>query len=1167
MDEADLNPEMDDAALEVLLRRAGRQSRQPPAADCPSSLRVLDKLCSLRGQEPDEEVAAHLAACPTCLGLALSLQEADREVRASKGDSAEPPAWVAEILRAPPPAPVPVSRLPHLRRRPWIMWAPLAAAGLAVGITVALLMLGPPARAQSLLGLVVPQTYQDRPLSGSPGEGVHLRISLKQSAHTCVLLSYTLGAGWVPKWLDNSYREGPVEYECRGSFPEGTLRAHCLVVASLVAFSDEDRGKLRDAAPRLDHEKGRDELEALTRRCQADYRVLTFPAQEQPPRTDHRGDFERCLAATDPGLLRSWVEDHCDGAAALVATLLEEAVQEDEPAPHAKLENAAHLAQVWEEVAGSGALVERVACYKRWLDSPEELEKKRQLDCDIRREKLVCDDNSEFFWFLCLPDYYGEIPPTYAPALAAWYREQRVEYQRLGDAWGEIECLLREAWNSEEGRQRFREATELSESSAYPRGKGLGLFGLAYTQHKTLGTPFERVAESYREAWRLLDAIELWEAAAFARANLALDAVERSLLGEAFRYLKEAATIQRREKLEFGEAITLVKLALAHQLAGRYEEALDLSEGATAMLEQLLHSATLLPRTLHFTLAKANWRGAWAALLLNDLDKATVLADRAWEHVPGVVPDPDSSSRIENVKARILLEATRYEEAIKVALRAARFKEIPYRGAQGQLTLGAALRKLGRVEYASMALWHAAKIIAKRGPSLDLAEVLNEMACLQEGRGLLVEALAMRHQWLRVIRRILDSPELTPADRASVAQTQRAGFAAGVDLAMRLQGRGWPDAAEVALEFMEGARTGFREAPGEPPRPEGETLRHLETALDDGVAWLEYLHGDKKSYVLFVRRGEVIVRELETPRKEVETLIVRLGSAISARQDVTAVARVGRQAYDALLVPIVDQVSRCPTLIISPDPAMPAVPFEALVAPGEDDGLQGPQYLVVTHSVAYAPSARALLRIRSREPGTISRTFLGIAGSERHESRKVWSGRAELDRIREVLGASDVDIRRGDQIDAGAFEDGRLSGYRYVHVAAPIYELSAIDLGESATTGEDRLVEVSEITSPRPIASELVVLSGASEAAAEQAGCWYAGGLAEAFLSQGAASVLTSLWGERDDATVELLASFYREIATENSKAGALRAAKLALLEDWSHPYYWARFILHGDPR
>jgi CHAT domain-containing protein len=80
--------------------------------------------------------------------------------------------------------------------------------------------------------------------------------------------------------------------------------------------------------------------------------------------------------------------------------------------------------------------------------------------------------------------------------------------------------------------------------------------------------------------------------------------------------------------------------------------------------------------------------------------------------------------------------------------------------------------------------------------------------------------------------------------------------------------------------------------------------------------------------------------------------------------------------------------------------------------------------------------------------------------------------------------------------------------------------------------------------------------------------------LAEVGRERGAQAVLASLWEVNDASTGELMADFYRRwIGTKGlTKAEALRQAQLALLHPvgggeskYSHPYYWAAFILMGN--
>lgn len=75
-------------------------------------------------------------------------------------------------------------------------------------------------------------------------------------------------------------------------------------------------------------------------------------------------------------------------------------------------------------------------------------------------------------------------------------------------------------------------------------------------------------------------------------------------------------------------------------------------------------------------------------------------------------------------------------------------------------------------------------------------------------------------------------------------------------------------------------------------------------------------------------------------------------------------------------------------------------------------------------------------------------------------------------------------------------------------------------------------------------------------------------GLSRAFIHAVTPSVVASLWRVSDDSTVVMMRSFYRNLRSM-SKAEALRQSQVELAtansEAFSHPFFWAPFILVGD--
>ncbi len=73
-------------------------------------------------------------------------------------------------------------------------------------------------------------------------------------------------------------------------------------------------------------------------------------------------------------------------------------------------------------------------------------------------------------------------------------------------------------------------------------------------------------------------------------------------------------------------------------------------------------------------------------------------------------------------------------------------------------------------------------------------------------------------------------------------------------------------------------------------------------------------------------------------------------------------------------------------------------------------------------------------------------------------------------------------------------------------------------------------------------------------------------GLMRGFLYVGAPSLLASLWAVGDRSTTEMMSEMYSLINSGVSKRTALRRAQLTVRAQYGHPYYWAPFVLMGNP-
>ena len=279
------------------------------------------------------------------------------------------------------------------------------------------------------------------------------------------------------------------------------------------------------------------------------------------------------------------------------------------------------------------------------------------------------------------------------------------------------------------------------------------------------------------------------------------------------------------------------------------------------------------------------------------------------------------------------------------------------------------------------------------------------------------------------------------------------------------------------------------------------------------------------------------------------------------------------EVYDWLIRPIEPNLAAndIQTLVFVLDGQLRNVPMSSLY--------DGQQFLIENYSVAIAPSLQLIdpKPLVSLESSPVAFKKLQILTAGLSEARQGFSPlpgvELELDRITAELPAERLFNESFTQenfklsIDEGAFS--------IVHLATH-GEFSSKAEDTFVLTWDDRL-NANELDnflrnkSERAEPIELLVLSACQTAVGDDRAVL---GLAGVAVRAGARSTLASLWYVSDEATTLLMTKFYQEVARSLrqegnpiTKAQALREAQLEVLssELFSHPYYWAAFVLVGN--
>jgi CHAT domain-containing protein len=434
--------------------------------------------------------------------------------------------------------------------------------------------------------------------------------------------------------------------------------------------------------------------------------------------------------------------------------------------------------------------------------------------------------------------------------------------------------------------------------------------------------------------------------------------------------------------------------------------------------------------------------------------------------------------------------------------------------------------------------WAAAFELAERSRARTFLDQLNNVHIdIRKGAD---PALVDQEQAVRFEMRLLE--EKLNKERRDNPRSEAAGL-----MAATLKEK--EEAYAALLLRLKASNPDYAELQSYAPIP----LKEIQHLLGPQTTLVSYYVAAEKTLAFVV--GADSFQAVEIPVKEAD-----LRATINWFRDFASLRDPQPESLTQLhawLIAPIRQHLKTTQVIIVPHGILHYVPFAALT--------DGRRYFGDEHTIYHLPSASTLPTLR-RRARPIGQRVLAVSQSQAPGLALLHYTNEEASGVAQLYGTQPLLTGRATRAEflkrASLANVLHIAAHAELNASSPLF--SRIRLAPASDDGG--AIEVREIYGMDLSRTSLVALS----ACETQLGARSKGddivGLNRAFIYAGAASVIASLWTVDDAATSVLMKSFYGHLRQGKSKAAALQAAQAATRKQYPHPYYWAAFVLTGDP-
>lgn len=343
------------------------------------------------------------------------------------------------------------------------------------------------------------------------------------------------------------------------------------------------------------------------------------------------------------------------------------------------------------------------------------------------------------------------------------------------------------------------------------------------------------------------------------------------------------------------------------------------------------------------------------------------------------------------------------------------------------------------------------------------------------------------------------------------------------------------------------------------------SVDEIRKQLPEQTTALSYFVVEQSLFVFIVNRDHFRKVQIELPKDSLTELLHQLRFQIDRFQFIhlmtdafvnsmkESVDYILAQLYDLLLRPVISELGKHTHLVLIPYGSLHYVPFHALH--------DGSNYVLENYSVSYAPSA-TFFCLLNRQERLLSKQELAAPLLFGLNDELIDQAEAEVKAIHEYF--PEAEAYCNDEFTVARLVENKqmrsiihLATHGNIRTQYP--HLSAL----KAADGWITLYDIERMSA----GAKLITLSACDSGHNAIRPGDELIGFYKSFFASGTNALLLSLWPLHDETAIEIMRTFYQNLSSGQAVCKALHAAQLEQLQgERQHPFFWASFVLIGNP-